>query len=66
MRETEEDCCIFEELIDDSIKGVKKSFLHLLLQQQKYMSLKDKCSMRWHPLIIRFALSIKYSSTLIG
>ena len=32
-------------------------------QQQKYNSLKDKRQMRWHPLIIRFALNLKYSST---
>ncbi|KAL5499490.1 hypothetical protein EMCRGX_G010918 [Ephydatia muelleri] len=35
----------------------------LQLQQQKYRQLKDKRRMHWQPLIIRFALSIKYSST---
>jgi len=32
-------------------------------QQQQYNSLPDKRQMRWHPLIIRFALNLKYMST---
>ena len=32
-------------------------------EQKKYNALKDKCQMRWHPLVIRFALSLKYAST---
>ena len=31
-------------------------------QQQRYNSLKDKRQMRWHPLVIRFALNLKYLS----
>ena len=31
-------------------------------EQAKYNSLKTKQQMRWHPLIIRFALSLHYSS----
>ena len=31
-------------------------------EQVKYNSLKTKQQMRWHPLIIRFALSLQYSS----
>lgn len=31
-------------------------------EQVKYNSLKDKRQMRWHPLIIRFALNLKYLS----
>ena len=32
-------------------------------QQVTYNSLKSKTQMRWHPLIIRFALNLKYLST---
>ena len=32
-------------------------------QQKKYNSLKDNRQMRWHPLMIRFALNLKYLST---
>ena len=32
-------------------------------QQISYNALKDKRLMRWHPLIIRFALNLKYLST---
>ena len=32
-------------------------------EQQKYNSLRDKRQMRWHPLVIRFALNLKYMST---
>ena len=32
-------------------------------QQQAYNSLKYKRQMRWHPLVIRFALNLKYMST---
>ena len=43
---------------------IKQSFEHLLLQQQKkFNSLSKISSMRWHPLIIRFALHIQYSSS---
>ena len=31
-------------------------------QQKRYNSLKDKRQMRWHPLVIRFALNLKYLS----
>ena len=31
-------------------------------QQRRYNSLKDKRQMRWHPLVIRFALNLKYLS----
>ena len=30
---------------------------------QKYNSLRDKRQMKWHPLVIRFALNLKYMST---
>ena len=31
-------------------------------QQKRYNSLKNKQQMRWHPLVIRFALNLKYLS----
>ena len=31
-------------------------------QQQQYNSLKSKRQMRWHPLVVRFALNLKYLS----
>ena len=32
-------------------------------QQVKYNELKNKRQMRWHPLVLRFALNLKYMST---
>lgn len=32
-------------------------------QQQQYNTLNDKRQMRWHPLVIRFALNLKYMSS---
>ena len=32
-------------------------------QQSKYNELDDKRRMRWHPLMIRFALNLKYLSS---
>ena len=29
-------------------------------QQRQYNSLKDKMQMRWHPLVVHFALNLKY------
>ena len=60
-----EDSGAISELVDDSSKilGMSQSFYKIFLQQQKYWHLKDKRSMCWNPLIIRFALSVKYSST---
>ena len=31
-------------------------------QQKRFNSLRDKRQMRWHPLVIRFALNLKYLS----
>ena len=40
------------------------SFQRILWEQQKqYNSLRDKRQMRWHPIIVRFALSLRYAST---
>ena len=42
----------------------EESFQRILWEQQKkYIALKDKQQMRWHPLIIRFALSLRYVSS---
>ena len=61
----DEDSAAISELVDDSSKAMDmQSFYRIFLeQQQKYRHLKDKRNMHWHPLIIRFALSVKYSST---
>ena len=32
-------------------------------EQLKHNALKDKRQMKWHPLVIRFALSLKYASS---
>ena len=32
-------------------------------QQRQYSILKDKRQMRWHPLVVRFALNLKYLSS---
>ncbi len=39
---------------------VRVETTHLFLQCN---SLKDKRQMRWHPLVIRFALNLKYMSS---
>ena len=57
---TEEDCCIFENWLTILLKVLTKSRFSCSSSSR---DLKAKRSMRWHPLIIRFALSIKYSST---
>lgn len=59
-----EDTDMVEELLVHVCKNVSKNSFQSILweQQKKYNSLRNKCQMRWHPLI-RFALSIKYKST---
>ena len=41
----------------------KGSVQRIFWEQAKYNTLKDSRQMRWHPLLIRFALNLKYSST---
>ena len=42
----------------------ENSFQHMFWEEQrKFNALKNKRQMRWHPLIIRYALALKYSST---
>ena len=54
-----------EELLDGSMQGFdQNSFQNIFFQQQKkYNMVRNKKNMRWHPVMIRFALSIKYQST---
>ena len=55
-------------LMDDVTSEIRMqydtdSLQYVLWQEQKkYNLLKNKCQMRWHPLVIRFALSLFYSS----
>ena len=62
---TEEDSSDIERVVDGAYKAFSpESFEHMLLQQQKkFDSLSKKSSMRWHLLIIRFALHIQYKSS---
>ena len=68
-RLTEEDGADMQTVMADNSNTVddefaKDSFQHILLEQQKkYNTLKDKRQMRCHPLIIRFALSLRYASS---
>ena len=58
----------FSRLMDELTPSVDQQFSedypqHLLWQEQlKYNRLNKKQQMRWHPLIIRFALNLLYSS----
>ena len=55
---------IMEEISDKVDTFAEESFQHILWEQQKkYNALKDKRQMRWHPLVIRFALSLRYASS---
>ena len=46
-----------------SKKFAKEHFQRIFWEQQRaYNNLSNKCSMRWHPLMIRFALNLKYLS----
>lgn len=65
----EEDEADLSSIIQDVDKVVKEGFKVdspqriFWDQQAKHNSLKNKCQMRWHPLVIRFALNLKYLST---
>ena len=55
---------LMNETSADATNFPQDSFQSILWNEQlKYNSLKDKRQMRWHPLLIRFALSIKYASS---
>ena len=65
----EEDASDIGQLIADidgaSTQQSAKSHFQKIFwdQQSKYNSLHDKRNMRWHPLMIRFALNLKYLSS---
>ena len=56
---------VMEENSDKvDVDFAQDSFQRILWEQQKkYSTLKDKREMRWHPLIIRFVLSLRYASS---
>ena len=66
---TEEDGADVQAVLKDKSIKVEKHFAkdslqYILWEQQvKYNHLTDKRQMRWHPLIIRFALSLRYASS---
>ena len=65
---TEPEINVVNDLLKDASDTVysfpKDSIQYILWEEQKkFNALKDKRQMRWHPLVIRFALSLKYAST---
>ena len=64
-QDTSDMASIFENVSDNVTKNFKESSIQQIFweQQKNYASLKNKKSMKWHPLLIRFALSLKYAST---
>ena len=69
VRLTEQDTSdvtsIFNSVTDDVIKNFKDGSIQQIFweQQKNYSLLSNKKSMKWHPLVIRFALSLKYASS---
>ena len=69
VRLSREDAADIQAVMEENSEKVdgdftKDSFQHILWEQQKKNSaLKDKRQMRWHPLVIRFALSLRYASS---
>lgn len=62
----EEDVSEFNDLVDEVDETVKtRSHFQKIFwdQQRAYNNLHNKRSMRWHPLMIRFALNLKYLSS---
>lgn len=64
----DEDVSTLEEVFEDADKEIThlpaESFQRLFWEQQRqYKQLKNKRSIRWHPLMIRFALNLKYLSS---
>ncbi len=52
--------------LDDTVRRLYSEDSPQLIfweQQKTYNSLKNKRQMRWHPLVLRFALNLKYMST---
>ena len=66
MKLTETDSADIQSLIAQPLNKdfPENSFQHIFWEEQrKFNALKNKRQMRWHPLIIRYALALKYSST---
>ena len=64
----DDDAAIFGQVFKDADTAVESSaigqFQRIFWEQQcRYNSLKDARGMRWHPLMIRFALNLKYLSS---
>ena len=65
---SEEDESDIRMLMDDVTPEIRTKYgkdspqYVLWQEQEKYNSLKNKRQMRWHPFVIRFALSLFYSS----
>ena len=64
----DEDASTLEEVFEDADKEITQLpaeyFQRLFWEQQRqYKQLKNKRSIRWHPLMIRFALNLKYLSS---
>ena len=65
----DEDVEDISSIFDSVASDVKKNFKEFSVQkifwdqQQHHFSLKNKKSMKWHPLLIRFALNLKYASS---
>ena len=55
---------LIKDASDTVLNFLKDSVQYILWEEQKkYNAPKDKHQMRWHPLMIRFAQSLKYAST---
>lgn len=68
VKVTDDDESDIQALIDEVAPDVEEKYGEdspqsiLWHEQRKYNSLKNKRQMRWHPLVVRFALSLYYSS----
>lgn len=64
-QDTSDMVSIFDSVTDNVIKNFKDGSIQQIFweQQKNYSSLRNKKSMKWHPLVIRFALSLKYASS---
>ena len=63
---SEEDASDMNDLVVevDEARKARDHFQNIFWEQQrKYNSLHNKRTMRWHPLMIRFALNLKYLSS---
>lgn len=55
---------MFTSVADDVINSFKeRSIQRIFWEQQKHYATLKKKSMKWHPLLIRFALNLKYASS---